>query len=142
MSRRPIIAIILFFVGASIAVSIFVPRDQIDNHSTDTTRSSTDSQAAVKQVDESKTVEISIDIDRVGSKKPGTIRMKQGERVQLTVIGDDPNQVEVSGYDLIKPVSSRVAARFDFIANVSGRHDIVLLEPRKVIAALSVQKSD
>ena len=142
MSRKPIVAIILFFIGASIAVSIFLPRAQDESRSTDTTRSSTDGQNAAGQVPESKTVEISIDVDRIDSKKPETFRIKQGERVQLTVTGDEPNQVEVSGYDLIKPVSSRVAARFDFIANVSGAHDIVLLEPSKVIAELSVQSSD
>ncbi len=141
MSRTRVIAIILLFIGVSIAVSLFVPRGQIDSTSTDTTRTSTNGQSAVTQDGEIKTVEIEIDVDIVDAEEPGIFRLKQGDRVQLTVTGDEPHQVEVSGYDLIEPVSSRVSARFDFIANVSGRHDIGLLESSKVIGVLSVRES-
>ncbi len=139
MPRRRIIGLILLLIGISVAMSLFAQRRTPETSKTETSRTSTTDPEIIEPSGGERTLKASINVDRKNGSRAEPIRVKLGQRVVLSVASSTPDQVEVSGYGLIKPVSDRASARFDFIADIPGKHKIKLLDAGSEIGLLIVK---
>jgi hypothetical protein len=58
---------------------------------------------------------------RNGKADTGSIRVTQGERVEIRLMSDEPAELHLHGYDLLVQVEPGAAATLSFVASIAGR---------------------
>ncbi len=120
-------------------MSLFSQRRTPESSKTEPSRTTTTDSVTISPSGGGRTIKASIKVDSKNESRVEPIRAKLGQRVMLSVTSSTPDQVEVSGYGLIKPLSERASARFDFIADIPGKHKIKLLDSGNEIGLLVVK---
>ena len=62
---------------------------------------------------------------------PGTIRVKQGDRVTLKIDAEDDGEFHLHGYDIEQNIDGDAAASFYFVADATGRFKITFHHSKK-----------
>jgi hypothetical protein len=75
------------------------------------------------QAQETKTFSLALADGRL-SNAPDTIRVQQGEAVELRWTSDRPMAIELHGYEIKTQVSPQVPAMMSFRANIAGRFQV------------------
>jgi hypothetical protein len=79
--------------------------------------------AAAAQSTAAQNISVSI---RNGKADPSSIRLTQGQPVELSLTSDRSMQLHLHGYDLIADVEPGVTATLSFIARLAGRFPVEL----------------
>jgi uncharacterized protein (DUF2141 family) len=66
---------------------------------------------------------LSVAIDK-GKAEPGTVRVTQGEQVEITVSCDQSAELHMHGYDLSAQPEPGTPATFAFVAKIAGRFPV------------------
>lgn len=70
---------------------------------------------------------------------PEVIAVTQGDRVILSVLGDEDDHLHLHGYDLEMKLKKGQPARLDFVANKTGRFEYELHHAHLDLGALEVR---
>lgn len=83
----------------------------------------------------SAVVERRLDADRT---RPATIAVEQGELLQLTVTGSEPDGVELQGLGTLRALAPGTPVVFDVLADAPGVYPVVLLQGARTIGTVRV----
>jgi hypothetical protein len=77
----------------------------------------------------------------VDDRKGGSVRLRVGDQVTLTVKSRTTDQVQILGFGALEPVAPDAPARFDLLADRPGTFPIRLVEARRRLATIVVAKA-
>jgi hypothetical protein len=122
-ARRLLIVMVILLVTSTVAAALVPPPPEPDSTTTTTTSPRTSPVPTG-----GKLVKMSLD---AGARRAESVEVPLGDQLALTVRSSRAGQVAVRGLGLVEDVLPLAPARFDILANRTGRFDVVLLRPER-----------
>ena len=82
-------------------------------------------------------VEVKLDVD---AKRPPTVRAALGDQVSIVVRSSEAAQIQIERLGLLNDVLPLSPARFDILANRTGRFEVRLIEPDRRLGIIDVPR--
>lgn len=138
MKINPVVYIVIGIVVLVGLFFLFKPNSQApvpqDNSNTTQQVSSPSAQPESNV----KTFELVVENKKLVS-GPETIKVTQGDQVEIKITADEAEELHVHGYDESVELEPNKQATLSFVANTSGRFDFELEKSKTDLGALEVQ---
>ena len=132
-ARRLLVVMVILLVTSTVAAALVPPPPEPDSTTTTTTSPRTSPVPTGGEL-----VRATIDAD---AERPKTVEVPLGDQLALTVRSKRAGQIAVRGLGLVEDVLPLAPARFDILANRTGRFDVVLLQPeRRRLGVIEVKR--
>ena len=132
-ARRLLVVMVILLVTSTVAAALVPPPPEPDSTTTTTTSPRTSPVPTGGEL-----VRATIDAD---AKRPKTVGVPLGDQLALAVRSKRAGQVAVRGLGLVEDVLPLAPARFDILANRTGRFDVVLLQlERRRLGVIEVKR--
>ena len=136
MLGRRLLVLFAVLLGLTALATSLAPRPAVRQPAQPTT-SPAATQAPERADGGPRRIEQTISADP--SRAPARIRARVGDVLVLRVSGDVLDGVEIAGLGKLEPIEPGSPARFEFLAESPGEHDIVLLEADRRVGILDIR---
>jgi hypothetical protein len=132
VAARRLLILMLVLLGVSTVAAALVPVDRdAGGDETTSTSTSTRERPTGQRVPESI---------HAGADRPKTIRVNPGDQLQLKVTSPEPVEVEIPGLDEVEDADPYAAATFDLLLFETGDFQVRLVESRRKIGEIVVER--
>jgi hypothetical protein len=133
-ARRLLIVLVVLLVISTFA-ALLVPPPGTDEEEGETLGSAPTGTVGGAAPPRGQLVGASIDADR---EKPRNVELELGDQLELVVRSRSFDQVVIGGFGLIDDVERDAPARFNLIADRTGRFAVRLLERRETVGRIVI----
>ena len=138
MLGRRLLVLFAVLLGLTALATSLAPRPTVRQPAEPTTSPAATATPAPERADGgSRRIEQTISADP--SRAPARVRARVGDVLVLRVSGDVLDGVEIAGLGKLEPIEPGSPARFEFLAESPGEHDIVLLEADRRVGILDIR---
>jgi hypothetical protein len=135
MAARRLLIVLLVLIAVSTAAAALVPtREPRTGTGTETVTTRSEPERA----DDAAPSGRAFDVVVVDDGKGGSIRLRVGDQVSLTVHSRRSDEVEIAGFGALEPAAPGAPARFDLIADRPGRFPVRLVDAKRQLATIFV----
>jgi hypothetical protein len=134
MAARRLVIVLVVLLAISTFAALLVPPQGTDEGEDTIGSTPTNTDQGLPR---GKLVTASIDAD---AQRPRDVRLELGDQLSLRVISRTPDQVEIQGFGQIDDVERDAPARFNLIADRTGRFDVRLLNRRETVGRIVIER--
>src|SRR5690242_14507554 len=136
MTRRMTLLVLALLGLVVLVVTVSPPDPRPSNGSK--TQTTTPQASPAKPLSDPDAFDVEAELSTAPGAKPKTIEAVLGDRVQITVEGNEPESVTL-GELRIEQLERGVPARFQLLADTPGSYPLVLIEEGRRIGTLRIR---